>query len=73
MTAKEVFAAKLMQLVNELKSHVSTEDGQWTVKGIINIKEENRNSVVEALVVNFQVEAAEIASQKSEQMMLLAS
>jgi hypothetical protein len=37
MTAKEDFAAKLVQLVNELKSHISTEDGQWTVKGFIDI------------------------------------
>jgi len=37
MTAKEVFAAKLAQLVNELKGHVSTDDGQWTVKGFIDI------------------------------------
>jgi hypothetical protein len=37
MSAKEDFAAKLVQLVNQLKSHVSTEDGQWTVKGFIDI------------------------------------
>jgi len=37
MTTKEGFAAKLVQLVNELKRHVSTEDGQWTVKGFIDI------------------------------------
>src|SRR5664280_2143363 len=37
MTTKEGFAHKLVQLVNELKSHVSTDDGQWTVKGFIDI------------------------------------
>jgi hypothetical protein len=37
MTTKEGFAGKLVQLVNELKGHVSTEDGQWTVKGFIDI------------------------------------
>jgi hypothetical protein len=37
MNAKEAFATKLVQLVNELKSHVSTADGQWTVKGFIDI------------------------------------
>lgn len=36
-------------------------------------KEENRNPVVEALVVNFPVEAPAIAARKSEQLMLLAS
>jgi hypothetical protein len=37
MSDKENFAAKLLQLVNQLKSYVSTEDGQWTVKGFIDI------------------------------------
>ncbi len=37
MSAKEDFAAKLVQLVNEMKGHVSTDDGQWTVKGFIDI------------------------------------
>lgn len=36
-------------------------------------KEENRNSVMEALVVNFPVKVIEIAERKSEQLMLLAS
>jgi DNA adenine methylase len=36
-------------------------------------KEENRNPVVEALVVNFPVEAIESTARKSEQLMLLAS
>jgi DNA adenine methylase len=36
-------------------------------------KEENRNPVVEALVVNFQVHPAEMAARKSEQLMLIAS
>jgi len=37
MSDKEDFAAKLLQLVNQLKSHISTRDGQWTVKGFIDI------------------------------------
>lgn len=37
MSAKEDFADKLFQLVSQLRSHVSTEDGQWTVKGFIDI------------------------------------
>ena len=37
MSAKDDFAAKLVQLVKELKGHVSTDDGQWTVKGFIDI------------------------------------
>ncbi|MDR3727993.1 MAG: EcoRV family type II restriction endonuclease [Terracidiphilus sp.] len=37
MSAKTEFAAKLVQLVNEMKGHVSTDDGQWTVKGFIDI------------------------------------
>jgi hypothetical protein len=37
MTTKQDFAGKLAQLVSELKSHISTEDGQWTVKGFIDI------------------------------------
>jgi DNA adenine methylase len=36
-------------------------------------KEENRNPVVEALVMNFPVDAPAIAARKSEQLMLLAS
>jgi hypothetical protein len=35
--AKEDFTAKLVQLVNELKGRVSTDDGQWTVKGFVDI------------------------------------
>jgi len=37
MTEKEIFARKLEEFVAELKSHVSTDDGQWTVKGFIDI------------------------------------
>lgn len=37
MKAKTDFAGKLVQLVNQLKSHVSADDGQWTVKGFIDI------------------------------------
>ena len=35
--SKEDFAAQLAQLVNELKVCVSTDDGQWTVKGFVDI------------------------------------
>lgn len=37
MTAKEDFAGKLAQLASTLKKRVSSEDGQWTVKGFIDI------------------------------------
>lgn len=37
MTEKEKFAKKLEKFVAELKDHVSTNDGQWTVKGFIDI------------------------------------
>lgn len=37
MTEKEYFSEKLEELVAELKEHVSTSDGQWTVKGFIDI------------------------------------
>jgi hypothetical protein len=37
MNAKEEFAAQLIQLVNNLKSCVSADDGQWTIKGFIDI------------------------------------
>jgi hypothetical protein len=37
MSAKEDFAGKLVQLTNTLKKRVSSEDGQWTVKGFIDI------------------------------------
>jgi DNA adenine methylase len=49
--------------------NVLTKDHFYHVGG----KEENRNSVVEALVVNFPVGVTEIAARKSEQLMLLAS
>lgn len=39
MTEKENFARKLEQFVTELKSHISSDDGQWTVKGFIDIFE----------------------------------
>lgn len=35
MTQKEKFAATLTEFANSLCSHVSTKDGQWTVKGFI--------------------------------------
>lgn len=37
MTEKEIFSRKLALLVSELRSHVSTEDGQWAVKGFIDV------------------------------------
>ncbi len=49
--------------------NILTKDHFYHVGG----KEENRNPVVEALVVNFPVEAVETAARKSEQLMLLAS
>jgi DNA adenine methylase len=49
--------------------NILTRDHFYHVGG----REENRNPVVEALVVNFHVEATEIAARKSEQLMLLAS
>lgn len=37
MTEKAKFARKLEQFVTELRDHVSSGDGQWTVKGFIDI------------------------------------
>ncbi|OAI11933.1 MULTISPECIES: EcoRV family type II restriction endonuclease [Methylomonas] len=37
MTEKESFAKNLEAFVLELKDYVSTEDGQWTVKGFVDI------------------------------------
>lgn len=37
MTEKEKFAAKLAALVIQLENHISTNDGQWTIKGFIDI------------------------------------
>src|ERR1035438_5217955 len=37
MSEKNDFTVRLVQLVNELKGHVSTDDGQWTVKGFMDI------------------------------------
>jgi Restriction endonuclease EcoRV len=37
MTEKTEFAKKLERFVAELKDHVSTNDGQWTVKGFIDL------------------------------------
>jgi DNA adenine methylase len=49
--------------------NILTRDHFYHVGG----KEENRNPVVEALVVNFPVEAPPIIARRSEQLMLLAS
>jgi hypothetical protein len=37
MTEKENFAKKLEEFVVEFKEHISTDNGQWTVKGFIDI------------------------------------
>lgn len=37
MTEKAIFVAKLEAFVDELKDHISTTDGQWTIKGFIDI------------------------------------
>lgn len=37
MTEKESFAEKLEEFVAELKEHISTDDGQWSIKGFIDI------------------------------------
>ena len=37
MTAKEEFEAQLKEYVGLLQEHISAEDGQWTIKGFIDI------------------------------------
>lgn len=37
MTEKACFALQLKEFVSDLKQHISTEDGQWTVKGFIDV------------------------------------
>jgi hypothetical protein len=37
MTEKEKFTEKLEVFVTELKNHISTDDGQWKIKGFIDI------------------------------------
>jgi len=37
MSYKQDFQAKLTAFVSNLRNHVSTEDGQWTVKGFIDV------------------------------------
>jgi hypothetical protein len=37
MTEKEVFSQKLGRFVAELKEHISTDNGEWTIKGFIDI------------------------------------
>lgn len=37
MTEKETFEANLEEFVSSLKEYISTEDGQWTVKGFVDI------------------------------------
>ena len=37
MVIKEQFATQLKEFVADLQEHISTEDGQWTVKGFIDV------------------------------------
>ena len=37
MTEKEKYTRKLEEFVAELSGHVSTDDGQWTVKGFVDV------------------------------------
>ncbi|MGZ8190607.1 MAG: type II restriction endonuclease [Methylococcaceae bacterium] len=37
MTEKEIFAEQLEAFVSEFKDHISTNDGQWTIKGFVDI------------------------------------
>lgn len=37
MTIKEEFEAQLKEFVTELEGHISTEDGEWTIKGFIDV------------------------------------
>lgn len=37
MTEKQDFESQLKKFVLELHDHISTEDGQWTVKGFIDV------------------------------------
>lgn len=39
MKNKEIFAKQLKTFVSDLQKHVSTEDGQWTIKGFIDVFE----------------------------------
>ncbi len=34
---KQDFLKQLQEFVQSLKTHISTEDGQWTIKGFIDI------------------------------------
>lgn len=37
MSEKEIFEKQLKEFVNTFQTHISSEDGQWTVKGFIDI------------------------------------
>jgi len=37
MSVKEEFEAQLKDFVTELEGHISTEDGEWTIKGFIDV------------------------------------
>ncbi len=37
MTVKEVFENQLKDFVSQFQEHISTDDGQWTVKGFIDV------------------------------------
>jgi len=37
MSVKEEFEAQLKDFITELEEHISTEDGEWTIKGFIDV------------------------------------
>ena len=37
MTVKEVFENHLKDFVSQFQEHISTDDGQWTVKGFLDV------------------------------------
>jgi len=37
MTAKREFKMRLKDFVGELEGHISTDDGQWTIKGFVDV------------------------------------
>lgn len=37
MSEKEKFESDLIKFINTLKNHVSTDDGQWTIKGFVDV------------------------------------
>jgi len=37
MANKQQFERQLIELVGGLKEHITTDDGQWTVKGFVDV------------------------------------